>query len=225
MGKFEANADECTFLGYSLEFKASRVYLIDHQKVIESMNVTFDDTKLLSLQREIESESLEFENLPDYYFGDEDAHVVVSVAGSSNAHVETYPSRGSVGNNTQSQTPNQSSAESTNQCGRSLSHNSNNSRGANESGSTSRTYHNFEQGESSRSNLPRQMVWNRDHPFHLIIGDPDTGVRTRRATHNECNYSGFLSKIKPKKVEDALIDPDWVIAMQDELNQFERQNI
>ena len=71
----------------------------------------------------------------------------------------------------------------------------------------------------------RQRVWNRDHPFYLIIGDPDTGVRTRRATQNECNYSGFLSKMEPKKVEDALIDPDWVIVMQDELNQFERQNV
>ena len=225
LGKFEAKADEGIFLGYSLESKAYKVYLIDHQKVIESMNVTFDDTKLPSLQREKEYESLEFENLPDYYLGDEDELVVVSGAGTSNAHVETDPSGGSVGNNTQSQTSTQSSAESANQGGGSLSHNSNNSGGANESGSTSHTHQNFEQGESSRSNLPRQRVWNRDHPFHLIIGDPDTGVRTRRATQNECNYSGFLSEMEPKKVEDALIDPDWVIAMQDELNQFERQNV
>jgi hypothetical protein len=27
----------------------------------------------------------------------------------------------------------------------------------------------------------------------------------------------------PKKSEEALIDPDWVIAKQDDLNQFERQ--
>ena len=50
------------------------------------MNVTFDDTKLPSLQREKESESLEFENFPDYYLGDEEEHVVVSGAGTSNAH-------------------------------------------------------------------------------------------------------------------------------------------
>ena len=29
--------------------------------------------------------------------------------------------------------------------------------------------------------------------------------------------------MEPKKVTEALIDPDWVIALQDELNQFERQ--
>ena len=52
----------------------------------------------------------------------------------------------------------QSSAESANQSGGSLSHNSNNSGGEYESGYTSHTHQNFEQGESSRLNLPRQRV-------------------------------------------------------------------
>ena len=50
-------------------------------------------------------------------------------------------------------------------------------------------------------------------------------MRTRRATEDECNYSGFLSEMEPKKVEEALQDLDWVIDMQEELNQFERQNL
>ena len=37
--------------------------------------------------------------------------------------------------------------------------------------------------------------------------------------------SGFLSQVEPKKIEEALVDPDWVISMQDELNQFERQKV
>ena len=107
----------------------------------------------------------------------------------------------------------------------SLGQSDNNSGGGNE-GSTSHTqHHNVFQGESSRSNLPRQTIWNRAHPFELIIGDPGVGVRTRRATQNECHYSGFLSEMEPKKVEEALADPDWVIAMQDELNQFEQQQV
>ena len=102
---------------------------------------------------------------------------------------------------------------------------SNNSGGANE-GSSSHSQHQSEfQGESSRSNLPRQTVWNRAHPFELIIGDPDVGVKTRSATQNECHYSAFLSEMEPKKTEEALTDPDWVIAMQDELNQFEQQQV
>ena len=53
------------FLGYSLESKAFRVYVIDHKKVIESLNVTFDDYKLPSIQIEDSTETLKFENMPD----------------------------------------------------------------------------------------------------------------------------------------------------------------
>ena len=38
-------------------------------------------------------------------------------------------------------------------------------------------------------------------------------------------YSVFLSKMEPKKIEEALTDPDWVVAMQEELNQFEHQKV
>jgi hypothetical protein len=99
----------------------------------------------------------------------------------------------------------------------------NNSGGA-EEGSTSRTP-NQQTADSSRSHLPRTRVWNRSHPFELILGNPDVGVRTRSATFNQCNYAGFLSLIEPKVIEEALGDSDWVIAMQNELNQFKQQEV
>ena len=43
------------------------------------------------------------------------------------------------------------------------------------------------------------------------------------ATENECLILGCLSNEEPEKVEEALMDPDWMIAKQDELNQIERQ--
>ena len=43
------------------------------------------------------------------------------------------------------------------------------------------------------------------------------------ATENECLIFGFLFEEEPKKVEKALMDPDWAIAKQDELNRIERQ--
>lgn len=33
-------------------------------------------------------------------------------------------------------------------------------------------------------------------------------------------HSAFISNIEPKKVDEALIDPNWINAMQEELNQF-----
>ncbi|KAJ9541677.1 hypothetical protein OSB04_028183, partial [Centaurea solstitialis] len=69
--------------------------------------------------------------------------------------------------------------------------------------------------------LPHIAKWTKDHPIDLIIGDPTSGVQTRAASANECNFSVFLSTIEPTRVSDALQDSDWVTAMQEELNQFE----
>ncbi|KAL8095444.1 hypothetical protein AgCh_036774 [Apium graveolens] len=38
-------------------------------------------------------------------------------------------------------------------------------------------------------------------------------------------YINFLSQEEPKKVEEALLDPDWVLAMQEDLDQFERNKV
>ena len=78
---------------------------------------------------------------------------------------------------------------------------------------------------SSRSNLPPERKWTKSHPFELIIGNANEGFKTRSATQNEFMYSSFLSQEEPKKVEEALQDPDCVIAMQEELNQVERNEV
>ena len=31
--------------------------------------------------------------------------------------------------------------------------------------------------------------------------------------------------MEPKKIEETLTDPDWVVSMQEELNQFEHQKV
>ena len=50
-------------------------------------------------------------------------------------------------------------------------------------------------------------------------------MQTRSATQNECFFHNFLSQEEPKKVEDALEDSDWVTAMQEKLNEFERNKV
>ncbi|KAI3729158.1 hypothetical protein L6452_17809 [Arctium lappa] len=68
---------------------------------------------------------------------------------------------------------------------------------------------------------PHTTKWTRAHPLHQIIGDPSTPVQTRSTSANDCLFTSFLSRIEPSTVSEALNDPDWVIAMQEELNQFE----
>jgi hypothetical protein len=35
----------------------------------------------------------------------------------------------------------------------------------------------------------------------------------------------FVSSFEPLKVEDALHDPDWVVAMKEELNNFKHNEV
>nr|GFA69749.1 retrovirus-related Pol polyprotein from transposon TNT 1-94 [Tanacetum cinerariifolium] len=67
--------------------------------------------------------------------------------------------------------------------------------------------------------------WTKDHPLYKIIGDPKLSVRTKGQLTNSCLFVYLLSSIEPAKVAEALKDPDWVSAMQDELNQFARLKV
>jgi hypothetical protein len=65
----------------------------------------------------------------------------------------------------------------------------------------------------------------RDHPVDNILGDIKKGVTTRSHIANFCQYYSFVSSLKPFKVKDALRDPDWVMAMLEELNNFNRNEV
>ena len=61
--------------------------------------------------------------------------------------------------------------------------------------------------------------------MNQILGNPSSSVRTRSAIANECLFTSFLSNVEPMKVSESLADPDWIIAMQEEINQFERLKV
>jgi hypothetical protein len=61
-----------------------------------------------------------------------------------------------------------------------------------------------------------------DHLVNSILGDIHKGVTTRSRVTHFCEYYSFVSSIEPYRIEDALIDPDGVVAMQEELNNFTR---
>nr|GEY69045.1 hypothetical protein [Tanacetum cinerariifolium] len=85
---------------------------------------------------------------------------------------------------------------------------------------------------------------HKDNPKSQIIGHMDTPIQTRNKSkevgeqsfiatiHQKtdptllqfCLFSCFLSQVEPKKISDALQDPNWVEAMQEELLQFKIQN-
>jgi hypothetical protein len=53
----------------------------------------------------------------------------------------------------------------------------------------------------------------RNHPVDQILGDISKGVTTCSRLANFCEHYSFVSSVEPFRVEEALQDPDWVLAM------------
>ena len=61
----------------------------------------------------------------------------------------------------------------------------------------------------------------KDH----IIGDVSKGKITRSKLHDIYGHFAFISHIKPKNIVEAEGDSYWLLIMQEELNQFERNQV
>ncbi|GJW92048.1 putative ribonuclease H-like domain-containing protein [Tanacetum coccineum] len=68
------------------------------------------------------------------------------------------------------------------------------------------------------SPIPTTRV-HKDHPLKQIIRDIHSAPQTRRMTKNVTEH------VEPKKVIQALQDPSWIEAMQEELLQFKLQQV
>jgi hypothetical protein len=50
-------------------------------------------------------------------------------------------------------------------------------------------------------------------------------VTTRSRVAHFCEHYSFVSSIEPYRVEDALRDSNWVLAKQEKLNNFTRNEV
>ena len=81
--------------------------------------------------------------------------------------------------------------------------------------------------EPSTSKKPSSRV-TLNHPTSNIIADLDDGLRLRKGLSysvNHVTYNYYLAQFKPKKVEEALKDENWVESMHQELHQFVRNDV
>nr|GEU77779.1 putative ribonuclease H-like domain-containing protein [Tanacetum cinerariifolium] len=90
------------------------------------------------------------------------------------------------------------------------------------------------------SPIPTTRI-HKDYPISQIIGDLSSTTQTRsmaRAVKDQgglsqmfdkdfhtCMFACFLSQEEPKRVHQALKDPSWIEAMQEELLQFKMQKV
>ena len=78
--------------------------------------------------------------------------------------------------------------------------------------------------------LRHQARANRDfelknHTLEAVIGDLNSRVTTRGQLASFSEHQAHISMVEPKKVFEALEDPDWLEAMHDELNNFKRNKV
>ena len=247
LGKFEATADEGIFVGYPLTTRAYRVFNLRTRNIIESINVSFDDGKITGFDDDNHA-NLEFENdqisADDPSESDKSNTDGINSDEDVNAHFQGEHVQNDISELSSSSTEDSDETENTDESSNSDG-TSNTDEGLQSAESTKINAENTISGgaseetqensledltdaggaSSSRQQLPPARKWTKDHTPELIIGNPEAGVQTRSATQNECLFHTFLSQEEPKKVEDALKDSDWVTAMQEELNEFERNKV
>jgi transposase InsO family protein len=164
MGKFDSHVDKGVLVGYSSTRKAYKCYNLRLNKVVESINVTIDETGRQELKEE-ENESME-------QLYEEEAEDEKEVEGED----EEDPTE----------------AE--------------------------------EQVQQVPPKTPSRRV-QKNHPSDQIIRNKDAGVETRRRIHSpEQTHLALSSTIEPTCFEEANKDEFWNKAMDEELDQIEKND-
>ncbi|GJZ25866.1 retrovirus-related pol polyprotein from transposon TNT 1-94 [Tanacetum coccineum] len=70
--------------------------------------------------------------------------------------------------------------------------------------------------------------WTKDHPIANVIGDPSRSVSTWKQLETDaiwCYFDAFLTSVEPKNFKQAMTEPSWIDAMQEEIHEFERLEV
>jgi hypothetical protein len=78
--------------------------------------------------------------------------------------------------------------------------------------------------QATSNSSPR--ITQKNHPASQIIGEKDKGVQTRRKIikNTEQSHIDFISMMEPNNFNESSKDDHWVKAMNDELDQIEKNN-
>ena len=188
------------FLGYANHSRAYRVLNLETNQIMETCEVTFDETIPRSpsifdcaddkeLGQSIFEEELEVEE------DDEENHAPGGDLVPSTSTITTTFDYGPSATPSSSRAHDQAQVEDAGE------------------------------GEAvSRREAPRKV--QKDHPPSTIIGDLDERTtRSRSQNISHLAHSAFVASFEPKNVGHALSDSDWINAMHEELGNFERNQV
>ncbi|GJY46537.1 putative ribonuclease H-like domain-containing protein [Tanacetum coccineum] len=235
LGKMKSKADIRVFIGYSEISRGFRIYNIRTKKIMENINVKFNELTAMAsehdclepeLQRFINhNSSAETINTPskedldnlfspicEEYFEKKFFDTPINSAAQPTQIHEDSPSTSSIIVDEHEAPPifvsyNPPSREEIKSSTTALEPSN---------------VQNFHQVQ------PSTHIWTKDHPLDQVIGDPSKPVMTRQRLHTDsevCMYALTVSTIESKNIKEAMADHSWIESMQDELNQFERLQV
>ena len=196
LDKFEARSVDGIFFGYATHSRAYRVLNLETNQIVETCKVTFDETQPRS--------SLVFECAGDDEIGEEIFEKEVEEQGDDEDGGDA-PAIDRVPTTSTTMIEDGPSPTPTTTC-----------RDGVEAA---------DEGEIvSRREAPRRV--QVDHPPSKIIGDlNERTTRSRSQKISHLAHSTFVASFEPKDIGHALSDSNWVNAMHEELENFERNQV
>ncbi|GKB45334.1 hypothetical protein Tco_0896087 [Tanacetum coccineum] len=70
--------------------------------------------------------------------------------------------------------------------------------------------------------------WTKDNPIANMIGDPSRSISTRKQLETDamwCYFDAFLTLVEPNNFKQAMTEPSWIDAMQEEIHEFKRLEV
>ncbi|GJT71072.1 hypothetical protein Tco_1030358 [Tanacetum coccineum] len=70
--------------------------------------------------------------------------------------------------------------------------------------------------------------WTKDNPIANVIRDPSGSVSTTKQLETDamwCYFDAFLTSVEPKNFKQAMTEPLWIDAMQEEIYEFKRLEV
>ena len=203
LGKFDAHSDEAIFLGYAINSKSYRVFNLRTKVVEESIHVIFDETDNGILSEGFADPKLSHDDDEDETSKENETNMQENILTLNVASLETNNGSQGPDNFNKESDP----SEQVQNYGNSL----NKSQGLE-----------LKQ-KASLLILKRKFKQAFSHPEENIIIDLQSGAQT--TSNSYCDSYGFVFLIEPKTRDEALQDAEWIVAMQNELNEYERKKV
>nr|GEX90643.1 retrovirus-related Pol polyprotein from transposon TNT 1-94 [Tanacetum cinerariifolium] len=202
------------FIGYSADSCAYRIYNRRTKKIIETMNVSFDELSALDFRQRSSKpgpQNLLFEAMYDDYIGGQPLADLRSVLATQAQQVcQTSTTSTSIADT--APTPTNSSSQATNF--------PNSSQDVNELNPNS-----MFNGNSFVNPFATSSTSVAESSSSQNVDPSNMHTNQLRFDGDMCMYASTVSTMEPKNVKEAMTDPTWIESMQEELLQFKRLDV